>query len=82
MNNSALNITLKTRRLGRLRRSSALVVVVALSLTAAGNRHQYSPEKRLPMQMRQLSSSSGRDLSSPSTGRRSPPTERSLWCTH
>ena len=46
MNTSARNIVLRMKSLGRLRRTAALVAVVALSLTAAGTRHLYSPREK------------------------------------
>ena len=46
MKNTAQNIALRLKRLGRLKRTAALAAVVALTLTAAGNRHQYSPREK------------------------------------
>ena len=46
MKNTAQNIALRLKPLGRLKRTAALAAVVALTLTAAGNRYQYSPREK------------------------------------
>jgi len=46
MKSSALNIILRVKSLGRLKRTAGLLTVVALSVTAAGLRHQYSPREK------------------------------------
>ena len=46
MKSSALNIILRLKSLSRLKRTAGLLTVVALSLTAAGQRHQYSPREK------------------------------------
>ena len=46
MNSDVLNIGLRWKILGRLRRTAALVAVVAFSLSAAGTRHKYSPREK------------------------------------
>ena len=46
MNRGASNISLRLKGLGRLKRTAGLVAVVALTLAAAGTRHQYSPREK------------------------------------